>query len=77
MKPPTTLSDLLTFLAPPLELLSYLDKVIAGQGDKVPPPIREYREKWRKLNAGEPFPEVDKFDRPTQAELLKGQTKYE
>jgi hypothetical protein len=77
MTTPQTLSDLLTYLAPPLELLTYLDKVIAGQGDKVPPSIREYREKWRKLNAGEAFSEVDKFDRPMQAELLKGQTKYE
>lgn len=49
---PETLADVLCYIAPPIELLSYLDKAIAQQGDKTPPKIRAWREKWRRLNAG-------------------------
>lgn len=73
---PETLADVLCYIAPPIELLSYLDKAIAQQGDKTPAAIRAYREKWRKLNEGEPMPEIDRFDTPAQTELVKGGPVY-
>jgi hypothetical protein len=73
---PLDLGDVLCYLAPPLELLNYLDKAIAAQGDKAPAKIVAYREKWRRLNAGEPMPEVDRLDSPVQAELVKAGATY-
>jgi hypothetical protein len=73
---PLDLGDVLCYLAPPLELLNYLDKAIAAQGDKAPAKIVAYREKWRRLNAGEPMQEIDRFDKPVQAELVKAGATY-
>ena len=73
---PNTLSDVLCYTAPPIELLTYLDKVIAQQGDKTPPKIRAWREKWRRLNAGEAMPEVDRFDTPVQQALVREAAVY-
>lgn len=73
---PLDLGDVLCYLAPPLELLNYLDKAIAQQGDRTPVKIRDWREKWRRLNAGDPMPEVDRFDTPVQGELVKAGATY-
>ena len=74
---PETLGDVLSYLAPPISLLNYLDKVIQAKGDNTPADIREYREKWRTLNAGDPMPEVDRFDIPVQATIIEGKAIYE
>jgi hypothetical protein len=73
---PESLSDVLCYTAPPIALLSWLDKAMQAQGDKTPAAIREWREKWRKLNAGDPMPEIDRFDIPVQAALVKEPVQY-
>jgi len=47
---------------PPLILLNWLDKSIEKHGDKTPADILAFREFWRKFNAGEAIPEIDRFD---------------
>lgn len=60
---PETLSDVLIWCAPPPSLLTALD----GMVEKSPaPPSEEFtawREKWRAINAGDPVPEIDQFER--------------
>ena len=68
------LAEVYRLLSPPRELLAYLDKAIAAQGDKTPQPIRAYRELWRKIIAGEPIPELDRYDQPA---LITTPIKYE
>ena len=69
------LPNVLRMLAPPTELLDYLDKVIQSQGNRAPQSIIDYRQKWRKINGGEPFPELDQYDQPTLLDSLPA--KYE
>lgn len=68
---PQNLYDVLCYLAPPLELLAALERW--SHMKKLPEPILNYMERWRKLNAGEPVPELDKLNRtPVQGTLLDG-----
>ncbi len=58
---PATLFDVYRVCSPPLELLTWLQKVEAKKG--LPDRVTTWLHLWERINAGEPIPELDKFDR--------------
>lgn len=58
---PATLFDVYRLCSPPLELLTRLQEEEAQDG--LPPKIVAWLRLWERINAGEPIPELDKFDR--------------
>lgn len=68
---PQTVSDVLCWLAPPVELLAALERW--SKMRRLSEPIRAYLERWQKVNGSDPVPEVDKLSgAPRQGKLLDG-----
>jgi hypothetical protein len=68
---PQTLYDVLCYLAPSVELLAALERW--SRMKKLPEPVLNYMERWRKLNADDPVPEVDRLSgTAVQGTLLDG-----
>lgn len=58
---PATLFDVYRLCSPPLELLTRLQQEEAQDG--LPQKIVAWLHLWKRINAGDPIPELDKFDR--------------
>lgn len=59
-------ADEYRYLSPPIEVLAYLNKAVAAYGEKTPQPIWDYCDKWQRINAGEPMPELDAMTQRTE-----------
>lgn len=67
---PRNLYDVLCYLSPPLDLLAAIDRWVEAAPARVPQSIKDYREKWRKLMAGDPMPPIDRLNKPVQGVLI-------
>lgn len=68
-------AQLLLWYTPPLPVVSYLQDTAKryGMSDEA----AAWLERVVAVRTGDPIPEMDRFDTPTQAELVKGPVRYE
>ena len=71
---PTNLYELLCYCMPPLTVVSYLQDTAKryGMSDEA----ADWLDLVVRVRSGEAIPEMDKFDTPTQPELVKEQVRY-
>ena len=60
-KPVRNLADLLNFLRPPTKFLDFVEKK-DQEGTKMSEDSRTWVSTWRRIDSGEPVPELDQFD---------------
>ena len=55
------MAQLLQFLAPPVQFLDFIEKEQA-KGMTISPEAQKFCTNWRRINSGEPVPEIDNFE---------------
>jgi len=69
-KLPTTYAELLRYVIPPLAVVNYLKETARQYG--MSDDAADWLDLVVRVRSGESIAEMDKFDTPTQGELLKG-----
>jgi len=75
MTAPATVYELLSLYMPPISIVKFLQATVEKHG--ATPEAAAWLERVVAARQDGPIPELDKFDSPYQAELVKGATQYE